>query len=140
MRRLLLALVLGGCAATEVTDTPMAVPSYEDIVDARAAAAQDHTTHTLRYNPTYCRCPPFEIQLGSRWQRVDLAVEDTEDPTVTELLAVVREATDQTGRTYKVDGAVTDAVGTCGAGTRFVTLEPTAFQGVTIKGSGESAP
>jgi len=144
MRWLTLTLLLTACAGGEVIDstTEEATPatSYEGVVRQRIEAAADTAPHTLRLNPTTCRCPAFEIALGDHWQRVDLALDDPEDPTLTALLEAAKDEADQTGRTYLVEGTLTDTVGTCGAGTLFVTLEPTAFSGVKTRERPESAP
>jgi hypothetical protein len=140
MRWLALTLWLAACAGGDLVDTPRshdtAPPSYEEVVRQRVEAVGDAATHTLRFNPTSCRCPAFEIALGDRWQRVDLAVDDPDDATLLTLLEAVKPEPDQVSRTYTVEGALTDVLGTCGAGTLFVTLEPAAF----VKGTPESAP
>jgi len=141
VRWLTLTLLLAACAGGEVVDTPndeaTLPPSYEDVVRQRIEAASDTATHTLRLNPTACRCPAFEVALGAHWQRVDLAVDE---PTLVALLEAAKAEPDQVGRTYVVEGSLTDAVGTCGAGTLFVTLEPTTFSGVRTRETPESAP
>jgi len=133
-----LAALLVGCAGAEVVEAP--VVTYEDVVRARVEAAAEVTPHTLRYNPTTCRCPDFEIRLGAHWQRVELAVDDPEDPVLVALLEAARAATDQVGRTYAVDGSLAEVIGTCRAGTRFVTLEAREFQGALVKQRPESGP
>jgi hypothetical protein len=142
MRYLVLgfAAVLASCGGAKVVEAPAPAPTYEEIVRARIEAAAEASTHSLRYNPTTCRCPAFEMRLDAYWQRVDLAVDDPEDATLAALLAATEAADEQVGRTYTVEGTLTDVIGTCGAGTRFVTLEATEFQGVIIPPRPESAP
>ncbi len=142
MRALALALVLTGCGGAERIDDPSHTQSseYEARIQARVDAGQQTTAHTLRLNPTDCRCPAFEIQLGDHWQRVDLAVADDQDPPLLALLAATEEAEDQVGRTYRVDGSLTGLIGRCGAGTAVVTFEPTAFEGVVVREPPGSAP
>lgn len=132
--------LLTACGGAKVVDKPAPAPTYEELVLARAEAAADVSTHDLRYNPTTCRCPPFEVKLGEHWQRVDLAIDDPEDPILAALLQATKETDDQTGRLYTVDGTLTDVIGTCGFGTRFVTLEATEFQGVTLSQKPKTAP
>ena len=144
MRWLALTLLLSACAGGEVVDTPKAEatlpPTYEDVVRQRIEAASDNATHTLRLNPTACRCPPFEIALAAHRQRVDVVVDDPEEPSLVALLEAAKAESDQVGRTYVVEGSLTDTVGTCGAGTLFVTLEPSMFSGIRTRETPKSAP
>lgn len=144
MMRLIVSLMVSlmalGCAGAELSETPSAASSYHATVAARVEAARTATSYRLRFNPTDCRCPVFELRLGDRWHRVDLAVGASEDPSLVALVAATDETDEQLGRTYSVDGVLTAQVGRCGAGTAVVTLELTGFGGVSVRELSESGP
>ncbi len=119
------AAACGGATVDVAAEPRMA---YWRAMEARLAVAQQTEHHTLRYNPTPCRCPPFEMLLDRRWVRVDLAVTDVDDPVLTALLAATRGAREREAlRTYRVDGVLDDGLGRCAGGALFVTLRPAAF-------------
>ena len=84
---LTLTAALWGCATAPVVETP----GYEATVRAHLEAASGELVHRLRYNPTGCRCPAFEVALDKRWVRVELAVAGEEDPALDALLAAQEE-------------------------------------------------
>lgn len=142
----LAALILTGLSATAcATAAPVGLDDgrlgYQQRMEARLLAAADVPQHTLRFNPTPCRCPPFEMLLDSQWVRVDLAVTDVDDPVLTALLEATRgERGDEALRTYRVDGALDDALSRCGGGALFVTLRPTAFVPARVDPASLGAP
>jgi len=78
--------------------------------------AESSDEHTLRYNPTFCSCPPFEILLGETWARVAL-IADTEDEKSTIKLTdrARSEHKRNPSKIYNVRGALDDSsVGVCG--------------------------
>jgi hypothetical protein len=129
LRMAALALVLlGGCGgvrkATPSLNGPP--PDYAETVRLRLAAAADAESHTLRFNPAACGCPPFEVRLGEAWQRVAFDVSDEQDP----VLVALREQTAaaprrEAGRTWEVQGRLDTSLITCGRGALVVTLRPT---------------
>jgi len=136
VRWALLVLALGGCATAPMVEST----GYDAAVRARLEGASDATVHQLRYNPTGCRCPAFEIALDERWHRVELAVSGEDDPALAALLTTTREADDQLGRTYEVDGRLDDEMTRCGGGVAVLTLELNGFRQVVLSPRPESAP
>ena len=141
---LLLCLVIAGCSGADVVNDaspPNTTMSYEDVVRQRLELAAGETTHQLRFNPTGCRCPAFEIRLSDQWQRVALSPDDPESEAMTALMTAIKvPEPEQLGRTYEVGGTLREALSPCGAGALYVTLEPSEFLGVRLKTSPENAP
>ncbi len=137
MRWLVFGLMLAaGCATAPPTERP----GYEGIVLARVQAKDNTTIHLLRYNPTGCRCPAFEVALGDHWHRVELEVDDIETPALTALRDASTESGDQAGRLYEIEGALSDALTRCGGGVTVIPLALNAFRRVVISPPPESEP
>lgn len=125
------ALALIGCASAP---EPRGVATYADVVRARVEAAKSESSFALRHNPAACNCPPFEVRLGSTWQRVELvtqAPDGEEDPVILALRQVVERHT-LSGRRergeLRVQGRLEDTLGTCGRGALYVSLVPLALE------------
>jgi|GEM_PF-4480604 len=124
-------LVACGSAAP----TTKRAETYVDRVQARVQAALEEVHFLLRHNPTgECGCPPFEVKLGDRWQRVEIGGEG-DDPALAALRQVAdsaygksREARDR--RVFEVEAHLEEGVALCGRGGLYVSLVPTAFVGV----------
>lgn len=69
MKRYLTILVVLLCAACASSS---AKPGEE----ATAEPVVEQTQFKVRYNPADCACPPYEVQVGDRWQRVFFDIED----------------------------------------------------------------
>ena len=126
---ILAPFTLSACAAKPAKKTPPpAAPTYAERVLERVKSASEREVHDLRYNPTVCGCPPFEVQLDGRWLRSTFDVADDSHPVLMALREAV-EADEAAGRlgTYVVQGRLLDRVTTCGQGAIFVTLDPSAY-------------
>ena len=83
------ALLVGACASTpEPPPVDAKPPTYAEQIEERIAGASDREVHELRYNPGLCGCPPFELELEGRWNRVTFDVADDSHP----VLVALREA------------------------------------------------
>ena len=140
MRWLALALVFSACATVQPSLDPTVELNYTDRMTARLEQSRGAMEHRLRYNPTSCRCPPFELWLHDTWQRVDLAVEDVDDPTLNELMQATSTDGREAGRVYRVEGELSADLSSCGGGLLYVTLEPTLYRGVTLNAGIRPAP
>jgi len=125
----------------------MRAQTYVDRVEARVKAALEEVNFLLRHNPAgECGCPPFEVKLGERWQRVEIGGEE-DDPAIVALrqlaeapvsppaaLAEAPPGERGTGsrdrRVFEVEGRLEEGVGLCGSGGLYVSLVPTAVVGV----------
>jgi hypothetical protein len=123
-------LALVACAPKKglSPEPPPPPPTYAKRVLERVKTASDREVHALRFNPNICGCPPFEIRLDGRWQRLTFDVADDGHPVLVALREAV-EADEQAGQlgTYTIQGRLLDRVTTCGQGALFVTLDPSAF-------------
>jgi len=111
---------------------PRRVETYVDKVESRVLLAADETHFLLRHNPAEeCGCPPFEVKLGERWQRVELAG-DEDDPVIVALAELVTPdaAGARDRRVFAVEGRLDREVGLCGRGGLYVSLVPTALVGL----------
>ena len=120
--------LLTACATTRAPVEAPVAPSYHDVLLARLNEASSTTRHALRYNPSPCACPAFEVFLGEHWTRVDLIGDDTDDPVVERLTAAARGRDDQTLQTFVVEGSLEETLATCATGKLYVTLDVTAFE------------
>ena len=126
MKRLLLSgliTVIASCAHTE-TSAPETKPnSLEDAIQRDLARAGDQTKHVLRYNPVTCRCPSFELEVGARWVRVDLAEMKVPESLASVLHAKAKQDTaEKRLKTYLVYGSLSDTIQRCGQGAPYLTL------------------
>ena len=138
--RALTALALAGALGCGSSPTPKRVQTYVDRVEARVVAAAEDTRFVLRHNPAEeCGCPPFEVKLGDRWQRVEIAG-DVEDPVIVALAELVAPAggdpSARDRRLFEVEGRLDREVGLCGRGGLYVSLVPTALVGLAGTGPG----
>lgn len=117
-------LALAGCASTPPR-TPKSA-AYLRAVEARIATAGDTTRFVLRHNPTSCDCPPYEVRLGDVWQRTELVGIDEDDATLLALEVAIGQAPESE---VAVEGRLEGDPATCGLGTLYVSLVPTAFVG-----------
>ena len=104
------ALCLSACASASqmpsddarVLDESMGAVK---LLHARLERATDEALQIVRYNPTNCRCPPFEILLSEHWPRVDLAVSDVDNPILGELLRLTsEERAEEALKQYRLTG------------------------------------
>lgn len=131
-------LALSSSLATACGSTAASAPGVRDYaarVQARIAAERSSETLLVRYNPTPCNCPAFEIRLQGRWHRVAFDQEEEEEPAVLALRAAITKP-DAERRTYVLRGSLSDRVLTCGKGAIFVTMTPTEW----VDGSTASGP
>lgn len=104
MRWLVLLGVLAACAAPQ---TPQAPLQPERLAWQSRLAALDPTAPlVLRYNPADCNCPVFELAVGDRWLRADVAADEALQPWLAWLAGAAPEtwpiavqATGRVGRT-----------------------------------------
>jgi hypothetical protein len=97
--------------------------SYKEEVRqaAKVTAAQTHLV--LRYNPVACACPPFELQVGSRWVRVALeGVKEVE--SAAGKLAAKAAADNKRGSIshYKIKGELDDKLRRCAGRAIYMLL------------------
>ena len=99
-------------------------------------AALEEVRFVLRHNPAgECGCPPFEVKLGDRWQRVEIGGEE-DDPAIVALRQVAEAAPGNDGaathdrRLFEVEARLDEGVALCGRGGLYVSLVPTALVGV----------
>jgi len=124
LRTLALCLALAACASAPPRAPKSA--TYLRAVEARVEAASDTTRFVLRHNPATCDCPPYEVKLGEVWQRVELVGVDEDDATLQALDVAVSQAPDAE---VVIEGHLDSELATCGLGTLYVSLVPTAFVG-----------
>lgn len=125
----------GGCGSAPAA--PKRAETYVDRVAARVLATIDEVRFVLRHNPAgECGCPPFEVKLGDRWQRVEIGGEE-DDPAIVALRQVAeavpggdRDAAARDRRLFEVEARLDEGVALCGRGGLYVSLVPTAFVGV----------
>ena len=86
--------------------------------------ARESAKFRVRVNPSACECPPFEIDLGGVWQRVEMVGLEAEDPIGVRLDELVRA---RDGRVIAVEGKLDEALGLCARGALYVSLVPTAL-------------
>ena len=81
--------------------------------------------HSLRYNPTICPCPPFEVLLGTTWARVALVADTADEKAVVELTERARKEHERSpSKLYQVRGSLDDSsVGVCGPSFPVIDLE-----------------
>ncbi|MEE2779966.1 MAG: hypothetical protein VYE15_05565 [Myxococcota bacterium] len=124
-------LLVGGCAhqaKSPGADSPVALPTYPERVMARLEKTDAEEVHLVRYNPTPCGCPPHEIQLDGLWHRVQLNVEQADDPVLLALQQAEETAREQGElRHHTLQGQLNSDLSTCGRGAVMVHLNPTAF-------------
>lgn len=76
----LIGLVVGSCG-TPTLPEPDAVDLAARRIDRSLSRSLDATGDPgrfiarLRHNPAPCECPPWEIAVGSRWQRIAIVVD-----------------------------------------------------------------
>jgi len=118
----LASLMMGACATAPAGPGK---PDYAKRVEARIEAARALEVQKLRFNPTPCNCPPFEIALEGRWHRV--AFDAPEDAELMVALQAATRTPDAQRRTFALRGSLSDSLETCGKGAIFVTFTPTAW-------------
>ncbi len=116
-----------GCATAGMDGPPVPTPveagSLEDQIEAAARAASEGPTQTVRYNPVKCTCPPFEVQLGLRWVRVELESADDPESLASRLTLRAKEELDNDPPpVYVVTGDLTTSARRCGSGTLYLVL------------------
>ena len=136
------ACVSWGCASPR--SALRAEATYVGKVEARVKAAQEEARFVLRHNPAAaCGCPPFELKLGTQWQRVEIIGGEADDPTVL-ALAEISEQPPAVGqrdrRVFGVEGQLEERVALCGRGGLYVSLVPTAFLGEVVAPPGAASP
>jgi hypothetical protein len=99
-----------------------------DRVRSLVEQSDDREVYLVRFNPTVCTCPPFELRLGKHWVRIELVGQTaTED----EVRAIRKRASGQheekPSQIYRIKGEP-DAtrIGICGASYPVLDFE---FQG-----------
>ena len=131
----LFALGWAGCASVQPmqseTSNPDEPMGLADIFQARLEQSADEPVHVVRYNPTSCRCPPFEILLSDHWYRVDLAVFDVDNPILAELLQLTSDSRrEEALKRYRLAGTFESIFRECGRGLPMFTFRPQEFKGV----------
>ena len=111
---LLVAMVFSvGCAA-KAPVTPPRPPGPVTVLRRVLAASTDSEWFEIRYNPTSCKCPEFELRLPDRWVRVELSPSPEERGPTNELRVIAkRDLRDGTFPTYTVFGSLDDSVMRC---------------------------
>ena len=84
----------------------------------------------LRFNPTPCNCPPFEIALDGHWHRV--AFEAPEDSPLMQALQQATKQDDARRRTFALRGSLDDDLEVCAKGAIFLKFEPTAWDDAAV--------
>ena len=124
-------LLMGGCAQqtkSKRADSLVALPTYPERVLARLEKTDAEEVHLVRYNPTPCGCPPHEIRLDGLWHRVQLNVEQADDPVLLALQQAEETAREQGElKHHTLQGQLNSDLSTCGRGALMVHLNPTAF-------------
>lgn len=125
MRAALLCVVVLGCSAGDVrepTPPPGPLPYPDELRQAAEVTAQQAAL-VVRYNPAQCACPPFELQVGPRWVRVEL--EGEKDPATPASALLARARTDLDQRRvphYSVKGELDPKPRKCAQGAYCLTL------------------
>ncbi len=119
------ALAAAAAFVACATGAPKAPPDYADRVRARIEVAQQLEVQRLRFNPTPCSCPPFEIALDGRWHRV--AFDAPEDSPMMIALRQAVEAPTATSRGFELRGRLRENLATCARGAILVTFNPTEW-------------
>lgn len=126
--KLLLALstllVLNACATYSTPQNKDAPPlSYEDELRqaAKVMATQAHLV--VRYNPVKCSCPPFELQIGSRWVRVAFEKSKVPDSAAEKLNTKAAQETKDGGiGHYKIKGELDDSINRCAGRSIYLSV------------------
>jgi hypothetical protein len=117
-------LVLNSCATYSTTQDKEAPPlSYEDELRqaAKVMATQAHLV--VRYNPVKCSCPPFEIQIGSRWVRVAFEKSKVPNSAAAKLNTKAAKETKQGAiEHYKVKGELDDSINRCAGRSVYLSV------------------
>ena len=126
-----MAAVLAAACASQETKKPR-VENYVDRTLVRVQAALEEKHFLLRHNPAAeCGCPPFEVKLDARWQRVEIGG-DEDDEAIVALVQAAEgaPAEGRDRRVFEVEARLEESVALCGRGGLYVSLVPTAFLGV----------
>ena len=118
-------LMVWGSACATTSSSEAVAPDYAARVQARIALERASDRVLVRYNPTPCNCPAFEILLDGRWHRVAFDKDDNE--AIVSALTNAISSPDAATRTYTLRGSLSDRLMTCGKGAIFVTLTPTEW-------------
>lgn len=78
---------------------------------------------TIRYNPTYCDCPQFEVQLGELWFRVNLESSLAEENFYKFLQKAKERLAEGRVEKYKVKGKLNPTPGACESKALYFTLK-----------------
>ena len=118
-----LAAVAASCATPTQPQEPPPPPTYLERVADRVLEQMESPVHRLRYNPTPCGCPPFEMFVGDHWHRVMLEAEEDDEAMVALMAAVTLEREGRRYGEHPVQGSLSRSVNTCARGAALVNLE-----------------
>ena len=92
-----------GCAASDFRES---VPALAELASSLQDASTK-STHLIRWNPTNCDCPPWELKTKDRWIRVQI------DSKLEEVAQEQFEAS-KTAQSCEVSGVLYPAPYRCG--------------------------
>ena len=121
--RLLIALMLLGCASAPAKKKPPQDMTYKEAIRRAVAITAAQSQMVVRYNPVRCSCPPFEVQVGSRWVRLALDDVEVAESTAAQLNTRARgDADAKAVNHYRVTGDLDTSLSRCAQGTLYLTL------------------
>ena len=122
--RLLLLLVLVGCMTVVPDKKEEAAPlSFKDELRKAVTVTADQPLKIVRYNPVNCACPAFEVQLGSRWVRVEIEDVALPETLAGRFLARAKAASLATEVPhYRVTGDLDTSLSICARGAFYLSL------------------
>ncbi len=118
-----LGLLAVGCATDGPQKAPPPPKTWVEEVERAAKVAAAQPTLVLRYNPVTCSCPPFEVQIGSRWARA--LVDDLDKPGSPASLLLERAIAERKARRvgqYTIKGKLNPSSQPCGQGAVYLTV------------------
>ena len=117
-------LVLNACATYSTTQDKEAPPlSYEDELRQAAKVMATQTHLVVRYNPVKCSCPPFELQIGSRWVRVAFEKSKVPNSAASKLNIKAAKETKQGGiEHYNIQGELDDSINRCAGRSIYLSV------------------
>ncbi len=133
--RLSLAVLLGslafGCSTSNITSASSSAATTLTVEEeigraAKMASGQPHLV--TRYNPSRCQCPAFEVQLGPRWVRLEIAGSDSPGTPAAKLLSRALADFDA-GKIphYRFKGELSSTVRRCAQGAYFLSASIGSF-------------